>query len=409
MAKLVPKEEKVQRIKALLEKYKVRIWQTLPACIEPKRFYTLLLNYLNKEKILMDCTPESILGCLLTIAKLGLDPDPITGECYIIPYKDNKNNTYRATFLIGYRGLLKKAYEGNILRDIRARVVYEKDQFKYIQGDNESIEHIPYTKKDRGEIVAVYVVATTHNGGVFRELMWKDQIDGIMARAVKQGKSSPWLTDYEAMAMKTVIRKICKFLPRTNETKELQELVARDELAEKVEPMPTFLEQEIENEKELKELNAPETTKLVSPNQMAYIKSLCFQRNIYLDGWLKENFGIDKLELVPADVASVVIERLQATPVQEWTIDDGYALPASENIIEQIEDIEAQEKVKAINALLFSIKDEEGEKLYNKVRKALGRRAWHIEDYQNALKEINDLLGEKDKLEQKDRPIFEEE
>jgi recombinational DNA repair protein RecT len=46
--------------------------------------------------------------------------------------------------------------------------------------------------------------------------MWKHEVDLIRSRS-RAKDSGPWVTDYEAMAWKTVIRRLCKYLPRTVE------------------------------------------------------------------------------------------------------------------------------------------------------------------------------------------------
>jgi recombination protein RecT len=54
------------------------------------------------------------------------------------------------------------------------------------------------------------------DGGVQFEVMSRSEIDGIRSRSKSSG-SGPWVTDYPEMARKTVLRRLCKYLPMSSE------------------------------------------------------------------------------------------------------------------------------------------------------------------------------------------------
>jgi hypothetical protein len=54
-------------------------------------------------------------------------------------------------------------------------------------------------------------------------VMTKTEVDGIRGRS-KSGQRGPWVTDYEEMGKKTVIRKLCKYLPLSIELDTAVEL-----------------------------------------------------------------------------------------------------------------------------------------------------------------------------------------
>jgi hypothetical protein len=58
--------------------------------------------------------------------------------------------------------------------------------------------------------------------------MSRAEVDGIRARS-KSADNGPWVTDYAAMALKTVVRRLFKFLPVSI---EIQQAVSLDEQAE---------------------------------------------------------------------------------------------------------------------------------------------------------------------------------
>src|SRR5690606_23274926 len=122
-------------------------------------------------------------------------------------------------------GILKKIRNSGELLTIAAHVVYERDQFEYALGDDERIEHRPYLGDDRGKPIAVYAVAKTKDGGVYREVMTVGEVEAV--RAVSRAKDKgPWIDWWTEMARKTVLRRLSKRLPMST---DLEELMRRDD------------------------------------------------------------------------------------------------------------------------------------------------------------------------------------
>ena len=96
----------------------------------------------------------------------------------------------------------------------QAQCVYENDVFEYELGLEPKLVHKPAVK-DRGELILVYALWKAKNGGYGFEVMSKEDVD-LHARKFSQsfGSSfSPWKTNYEEMAKKTVIKKCLKYAP----------------------------------------------------------------------------------------------------------------------------------------------------------------------------------------------------
>ena len=71
----------------------------------------------------------------------------------------------------------------------------------------------------RGDMVAVYAVFRTKSGGYGFEVMGKSDVDEHMrkySKAAAKG-SSPWTTNYEEMAKKTVLKRVLKYAPVASE------------------------------------------------------------------------------------------------------------------------------------------------------------------------------------------------
>lgn len=202
----------------LIDQMKPEISRALPKHMNPDRMARIATTVLRQTPALARCTPESFLGALMTASQLGLEPGPL-GEAYLVPY----GNT--VTFIPGYRGLVKLAFQSGRMESIAAHVVYEADEFTYQLGLSQVLEHKPALTDDRGKPVAVYAVARFKDGGHAFEVMGISQVEAIRARS-KAGRSGPWVTDWDAMARKTVVKQLAKWLPLSP---EFADAAARDE------------------------------------------------------------------------------------------------------------------------------------------------------------------------------------
>jgi len=155
---------------------------------------------------LLNCSRFSFLESVVRAAELGLRFAGAGGEAYLIPYGN------KSTLIIGYRGLLALARRTGKVTRIEARCVCEKDFFKIEYGGSQQLIHRPSLGPDRGNITCVYALAELRGGGVQIEVMTRLQIDQIRARS-RASKEGPWVTDFEEMARKTVLRRLCKYLP----------------------------------------------------------------------------------------------------------------------------------------------------------------------------------------------------
>lgn len=204
----------------LIEQMKPQIARALPKHMDPDRMARLALTALKQTPALARCTPESFLGALMTASQLGLEPGPL-GEAYLVPY----GNT--VTFIPGYRGLVKLAWQSGHLRNIDAHVVHEGDDFDYEYGLAPFLRHKP-TRGEAGPATEVYAVATLLNGGSAFVVMSLPQVEAIRKRSRASG-NGPWVTDWEAMAKKTAIKQLIRFLPLSVEMQRVNQAAALDE------------------------------------------------------------------------------------------------------------------------------------------------------------------------------------
>lgn len=152
----------------------------------------------------------SLYLALITCAQLGLEPSGPLGEAYIIPYWDKKMGINLAQLQPGYRGLIKLMTQGGI-KSVRSYVVHANDHFKMSLGSRKEVIHEPCWKEEPGDAVAVYSIATYHDGDEDYELApWSD-VD--KAKNSAKGKSPAWETWPEQMARKFIIKRHANQLP----------------------------------------------------------------------------------------------------------------------------------------------------------------------------------------------------
>lgn len=195
-------------VKAMMPEIK----KALPTVLTPERFTRIALSALNNTPALQQCTPMSFLAALMNAAQLGLEPNTPLGQAYLIPYK-NKGQL-ECQFQIGYKGLIDLAYRNGQMQTIQAQAVYENDEFHYEYGLEPKLVHRP-ASYDRGELVYFYGIFRTVNGGYGMSVMSKADMDNYAKTYSKAFDSSysPWKSNYEEMAKKTVIKQALKYAP----------------------------------------------------------------------------------------------------------------------------------------------------------------------------------------------------
>ncbi|MED0673166.1 recombination protein RecT [Aneurinibacillus aneurinilyticus] len=210
-----------QTVAAYLKKMEPEFAKALPAHMTAERLARVALTTIRTTPKLLECTIPSLMGAVVQAAQLGLEPGLI-GHCYIIPYGKE------AQFIIGYKGMIDLARRSGQIQNIYAHAVYEADHFEYELGLHPKLEHKPASGR-RGAMTYVYAVAHFKDGGYQFEVMDMEEIERRRQRS-KASRNGPWVTDFEEMAKKTVIRHMWKYLPISI---EIQQQAAQDEIVRK--------------------------------------------------------------------------------------------------------------------------------------------------------------------------------
>ena len=145
---------------------------------------------------------------MMYAAQLGVEPGPL-GHAYLVPFGRE------VTFILGYKGIIALARRSGDITGIEARAVRQNDFFEWEYGLEDKLVHKPVLD-DPGPSTSYYGIAKFADGGHYFLVMSRNEIEKRRARS-RAKDAGPWKSDYEAMALKTVIRAMQPYLPLTAE------------------------------------------------------------------------------------------------------------------------------------------------------------------------------------------------
>lgn len=262
-------DPKPRTIYQLIDDMKGEIARALPRHMDADRLARVAVTTLRQTPRLLECTPQSLLGALMLSAQLGLEPGPL-GHAYLVPFKNGRTGNYEVTWILGYKGIIDLAQRSGKLLSIESREVYTNDEFSFEYGLDPKLVHRPVLDGERGEPRAYYGVAHFKDGGRYFLVMSKRDVDARRSRS-KAKDSGPWVTDYDAMARKTVIRAMAPFLPLTV---ELAGAIAHDESVHReiteamveMPPPPQIIEGELGDDPEQVDPQTGEISEATEPS-----------------------------------------------------------------------------------------------------------------------------------------------
>lgn len=198
-----------------LQKKRKILASLLPREITPERMQAIVLTSFQKNPGLLNCDPNSILGCVYESAKMGLEPDTGAQLAHIIPYKG------KATFQLGYRGLMllaRRALGKDTAlgaSEVRKNDIFEHTEFPPdLKHSVPRVDGVPMSEEERGPIVAAYAWCRFPDGYQQFRVCYADEIKRARAASASaRGGSSPWNTHESSMVQKTALKRLSKLLP----------------------------------------------------------------------------------------------------------------------------------------------------------------------------------------------------
>jgi len=253
-------EQTVQvKLVDVLSRYKKSIDAMLPKMIDPKRFAWLAVTAVRANPRLAACSPASFINSVMLATQMGLEIR--RDSAYLVPFGTE------CQLLIDYKGKMGLARRSGKVGGIQAVTIRARDDFDWHYDKSGVVFlHRPFGERngnikilsdeDRGPMVGFYAFAELTNGGTqFREPMSLAEIDRIRKRSragvnsidldaifaahqltedgkqaiwqswqYKDPRRQPWVTDFEQMALKTVLDSLFKSLPLDPEAQRSQEV-----------------------------------------------------------------------------------------------------------------------------------------------------------------------------------------
>jgi recombination protein RecT len=202
-----------------------------------KKEISFAMQSINRSAQLQKCSKESLLQAVLNVSNVGLTLNPASKEAYLIPRYSSITRSMEAALEPSYVGLIKLLTDTGSVKSMVCQLVYEGDKFELDLANNSSpVSHRPeLSSSKRGKVIGVYALATLADGT--RQVEWMD-IENVYEirdrsetyKAFKAGKinSCTWASDEGEMTRKTVIKRIYKYLPRSEKAAALDAAIEMD-------------------------------------------------------------------------------------------------------------------------------------------------------------------------------------
>lgn len=202
----------------------------MPRGAEAKQLVRDALTALRTTPKLAEADPRTVLGALMTCSQLGLRPG-VLGHAWVLPFYDKKSRGQKAQLVIGYQGLVELAHRSGKIQSLIARTVFENDEFDVAYGLEDRLHHKPNLNEDRGKPIAYYAVVKLTTGGHAFTVMTQTDVEAhrdkhAMAKTREGVIVGPWRDNFEAMAHKTCVLKLAKWMPKGT---DLAVAIAADE------------------------------------------------------------------------------------------------------------------------------------------------------------------------------------
>lgn len=219
--------------------YKKLINNTLRDPKRADRFVASIVTAVSVNPALSECESASIVSAALLGETLGLSPSPQLGHFYMVPFDNKKKNIKQATFQLGYKGYLQLAIRSGNYKRINVLAIKEGELVRYdplaeeievnLIEDEETRENAPtcgyyamfeYTNGFKKAMYWSKAKMLNHadkysqafskeaTNGKFPKVSYADYAAGNYDKKDEWLYSSFWYKDFDAMAMKTMLRQL---------------------------------------------------------------------------------------------------------------------------------------------------------------------------------------------------------
>ncbi len=220
----VAKPNVLGTLQGLLTQYKKQIEMAIPEHLTADRLIRISLTAVSQSPKLQECSPLSICGAVIQAGILGLEPTSVLGECFLVPFWNKKANGGRggqeAQLVVGYQGKIKLVANTGELLGVKAAPVRKNDEFQFDDGLDPFVSHKYHHIQDRGPVIGFWAGAKLKSGFTSIVFMTVKEVEEHRDRfAMTKTKDGAifgvWKDNFESMALKTMIHKALKYLPKS--------------------------------------------------------------------------------------------------------------------------------------------------------------------------------------------------
>lgn len=179
-----------------------------------QQFITSIVSAVQANPQLQECTNTSILSSALLGQSLKLSPSPQLGHYYMMPFKNNKNNTTEAQFVMGYKGMIQLAIRSGYYKRLNVLAIKEGELVRYNPLDEDIEVNLIEDEEQREAAPTIgYYAMFEYTNGFKKAIYWsKKKMEAHALRysagyKAKKGYTF-WEKDFDAMAYKTMLRQL---------------------------------------------------------------------------------------------------------------------------------------------------------------------------------------------------------
>ena len=179
---------------------------------------------------LQECDAGTILAGALLGESLKLSPSPQLGQYYLVPFKNKRQQTVTAQFVLGYKGYIQLALRSGQYKDLDVMVIKQgeysgkdpetgKARFKFIEDDDvrdalPTVGYMAFFEYLNGFRKVIYwskekmmTHADTYSPSFSRK-GYEDLLAGKVPQSEMWRYSSFWYKNFDDMAKKTMLRQL---------------------------------------------------------------------------------------------------------------------------------------------------------------------------------------------------------
>ena len=198
------------------------------------RFISSIVSAVQTTPALQECTNQSILSAALLGEALNLSPSPQLGQFYMVPFDNRKKGVKEAQFQLGYKGYVQLAERSGYYKKLNVLAIKEGELIRYNPLNEEIQVELIEDDVVREETPSMgYYAMFEYENGFQKAMYWSKKKMAAHAEKyskafsknggmkslelLEQGKipekdmykySSFWFTDFDGMAMKTMLRQL---------------------------------------------------------------------------------------------------------------------------------------------------------------------------------------------------------